>query len=99
MPALDTIDEDAIRNERAVELVFEELRFWDLRRWRIAEEVLNNTMHKGLSFVYNHDTKKYQISVKDAIRSPRIFLYHHYYYPLTLNKLPDNPNLVENPGY
>lgn len=99
MPALDTIDEDAIRNERAVELVFEEHRFWDLRRWRIAEEVLNNTMHKGLSFVYNHDTKKYQISVKDAIRSPRIFLSHHYYYPLTLNKLSDNPNLVENPGY
>ncbi|MEK9604385.1 MAG: RagB/SusD family nutrient uptake outer membrane protein [Flavobacteriaceae bacterium] len=99
MPAKASIDEEVIRNERAVELVFEEHRFWDLRRWRIAEEVLNETMHKGLSFIYNHDTKKYKISVKNAIRSPRVFLSHHYYYPLTLTKLSDNPNLVENPGY
>ena len=99
MPAKASIDEEAIRNERAVELVFEEHRFWDLRRWRIAESVLNNTMHKGLSFIYNHDTKKYKITVKNAVRSPRVFLSHHYYYPLTLTKLSDNPNLVENPGY
>ena len=99
MPAKATITEEAIRNERAVELVFEEHRFWDIRRWRIAEEILNDTMMKGLSFIYNHDTKKYKISVKDAIRSPREFLSHHYYYPLTLVKLSDNPNLVENPGY
>ena len=99
MPDKTSIDEETIRNERAVELVFEEHRFWDLRRWRIAEKVLNNTMMKGLSFVYNHDTKKYKVSVKDAIRSPREFLSHHYYYPLTLAKLSDNPNLVENPGY
>ena len=99
MPAKLIIDEEAIRNERAVELVFEEHRFWDLRRWRIAEAELNNKMMKGLSFVYNHDTKKYKISVKDAIRSPREFLSHHYYYPLTLTKLSDNSNLVENPGY
>jgi hypothetical protein len=99
MPAKADITEEAIRNERAVELVFEEHRFWDMRRWRIAEQVLNDTMLKGLSFIYNHDTKKYKISVKNAIRSPRVFLSHHYYYPLTLGKLSDNPNLVENPGY
>ena len=99
MPAKVTITEEAIRNERAVELVFEEHRFWDIRRWRIAEGILNDTMFKGLSFIYNHDTKKYKISVKNAIRSPRVFLSHHYYYPLTLTKLSDNPNLVENPGY
>ena len=99
MPPKAAVTEEVIRNERAVELVFEEHRFWDLRRWRIAEQVLNGTMHKGLSFIYNHDTKKYKISVKNAVRSPRVFLSHHYYYPLTLGKLSDNPNLVENPGY
>lgn len=99
MPAKTTITEEAIRNERAVELVFEDHRFWDIRRWRIAEGILNDTMMKGLSFIYNHDTKKYKITVKNAISSPRVFLSHHYYYPLTLDKLSDNPNLVENPGY
>lgn len=99
MPDKTSIDDETIRNERAVELVFEEHRFWDLRRWRIAEEVLNDKMHKGLAFVYNHDTKKYKITVKNAISKKRVFLSHHYYYPLTLGKLSDNPNLVENPGY
>ena len=99
MPAKTSIDEEAIRNERAVELVFEEHRYWDLRRWRIAEEVLNGKMHKGLSFIYNHDTKKYKVSVKNAVRANRVFLPEHNYHPLTLTKLSDNPNLVENPGY
>jgi len=99
MPAKTTITEEAIRNERAVELVFEDHRFWDIRRWRIAEGILNDTMMKGLSFVYNHDTKKYKITVKNAITQSRVFLSHHYYYPLTVDKISDNPNLVENPGY
>ena len=99
MPDKLTIDEETIRNERAVELVFEDHRFWDLRRWRIAEEVLNGVKHQGLSFVYNHDTKKYKITVKNAISNAREFLPQHYYFPLTLNKLSDNPNLVENPNY
>ena len=28
-----------IQNERRVEMAFEEQRYWDIRRWRIAEEV------------------------------------------------------------
>ncbi|MEP2236984.1 MAG: RagB/SusD family nutrient uptake outer membrane protein [Maribacter sp.] len=99
MPDKLTIDEDIIRNERAVELVFEEHRFWDLRRWRIAEEVLNGKMMMGLAFEYNHDTGKYKIEVKNGISNPRVFLPENYYYPLTLGKLSDNPKLVENPGY
>lgn len=32
---------EAIRHERRVELAFEEHRFWDVRRWGIAEQLLN----------------------------------------------------------
>jgi hypothetical protein len=31
-----------VRHERRIELAFEGLRYYDLKRWRIAEEVLNN---------------------------------------------------------
>ena len=43
MPALSPaeITEDKIRQERQVELAFEEHVFWDLRRWRIAVEELD----------------------------------------------------------
>ncbi|QPH41431.1 RagB/SusD family nutrient uptake outer membrane protein [Pedobacter endophyticus] len=38
--ALTTVDIDKVRHERKVELAFENHRFWDLRRWRIASTVL-----------------------------------------------------------
>lgn len=33
---------EVIRHERRIEFAFEGLRYYDLKRWRIAEEVLNN---------------------------------------------------------
>src|SRR5699024_1333599 len=33
---------DKIRHERRIEFAFEGLRYYDLKRWRTADEVLNN---------------------------------------------------------
>jgi hypothetical protein len=35
---------EAIRNERAIELAFDNHRFWDVRRWMIADDEINNAM-------------------------------------------------------
>lgn len=40
----------AIRRERRLELAFEGLRYFDLKRWRIAEEVLNNVKDGILTY-------------------------------------------------
>ncbi|MGK9120882.1 RagB/SusD family nutrient uptake outer membrane protein [Olivibacter jilunii] len=40
----------AIRKERRLELAFEGLRYFDLKRWRIAEEVLNNVKDGILTY-------------------------------------------------
>ncbi|MEH6307527.1 RagB/SusD family nutrient uptake outer membrane protein [Olivibacter sp. CPCC 100613] len=40
----------AIRQERRLELAFEGLRYFDLKRWRIAEDVLNNVKDGVLSY-------------------------------------------------
>ena len=63
MPSLSIgqVSQDKIRQERRCELAFEEHTFWDLRRWRIAVEELDNKQRHRLHYRYNANTKKYTI--------------------------------------
>ncbi|MEZ5041634.1 MAG: RagB/SusD family nutrient uptake outer membrane protein [Saprospiraceae bacterium] len=99
MPDKTEVTEAIIQNERQVELTFEDHRYWDLRRWRTAVEVLDNVRLQGLRYDYNWDTKKYKISFKNGDGVARVFQERNYYFPLGVDRLADNPNLVENPGY
>ncbi|MDR1337298.1 MAG: RagB/SusD family nutrient uptake outer membrane protein [Tannerella sp.] len=95
-----SIDMEAIRHERKVELFFENHRYWDVRRWRIAEDVLSKP-NSGLLYRLDYDTRKYQILVidnYDGNNTPH-FDGRSYYLPVTLARTAQNPNLVENPGY
>ena len=99
MPPKDEATVENIRNERNVELAFEGFHYWDLRRWRTAEEVLGGLRTKGLDYTYDLNSGKYEISLVNAEGDARTFQERHYYLPLGTEKLADNPNLVENPGY
>jgi hypothetical protein len=99
MPPKPAIDEAIIQNERLVELTWENQSYWDLRRWRIAKEELDGVRMKGCEYTYNYDTKKYKIVLKNAEGVARTFLDHNYYLPLGVNRVSENPNFVENPGY
>lgn len=99
MPVRTSLTEDNIRQERQVELAFEEHRYWDLRRWRIAEQVLHGRRFQGLNYVYDFDAKRYIITLKAAEGAARVFQPRHYYLPLGIGRIADNPSLVENPGY
>ncbi len=99
MPQRTALTEANIRQERQVELAFEEHRYWDLRRWRIAEQELNGKRLQGLNYVYDFDAKKYIITLKNAEGTARVFQPRHYYLPLGIGRIADNPSLVENPGY
>jgi hypothetical protein len=59
LPAGLTKDQmrDRIRHERRVELAFEGQRYFDLKRWKIAKEVLNN-VQDGL-VTYKFEDKHY----------------------------------------
>lgn len=99
MPVRTSLTEAQIRQERQVELAFEEHRYWDLRRWRIAEQVLHGRRFQGLNYVYDFDAKRYIITLKAAEGAARVFQPRHYYLPLGIGRIADNPSLVENPGY
>ena len=55
---------ERIRHERRIELAFEGLRYFDLKRWRIASEVLNNVKDGFLP--YNLQNKFYKWPLPQA---------------------------------
>ncbi|MDT0678502.1 RagB/SusD family nutrient uptake outer membrane protein [Autumnicola musiva] len=99
MPLHTSIDSEKIRHERKIELAFEGIRFWDVRRWRTAEEKLSGVFHKLTAYyIRSRDTYGYLIqnAQGDRVRS---FMKDHYYMPLQRSHITENPNLVQNPGY
>lgn len=100
MPARVALTLDNIQQERRVELFAEDHSYWDLRRWRIAKQVLDGVNLQGLKYTYNGATGNYMFVIRrGSSRGARVFQDRHYYLPLTVNRLADNPNLIENPGY
>lgn len=83
------------RNERTVELGMEEHRYFDIRRWKIAEEVLNRPVHKMT--VVKNDDNSFTYEVEEM--APRSFPERMYWQPIPIDEIRKNPNLVQNPGY
>ncbi len=96
---LTAINMEQIKNERRVELAFENHRYWDLRRWREADTKLSRTF-SGVQYVLDYSTRKYKVLIHDNIDGvePK-FLKRNYYFPITKARIGQNKNLVENPGY
>ncbi|UAY53624.1 RagB/SusD family nutrient uptake outer membrane protein [Ferruginibacter albus] len=98
---LTAVTMNNVRQERRVELAFEGHRYWDVRRWRIAEEVLSGS-NSGLRYILDYATGKYQIRVLtdiDGTNNKPNFTSAEYYFPITLKRIAANPNLLENIGY
>ncbi|MGQ8335572.1 RagB/SusD family nutrient uptake outer membrane protein [Sunxiuqinia sp. A32] len=99
MPEYELIDMDKIRHERKIELAFEGIRFWDLRRWRTAHTELTGVFHKLTSYyIKERNTFGYLIQNCQG-NVARSFEEKHYYLPLQLNHVTENPNLKQNPEY
>lgn len=85
-----------IINERRIEMAFEEQRFWDIRRWKIAEQVLNNPL-KGMNIVKNADGT-FSYTILDI--APAVFdASKNYLFPIPYSEIQTNPNMTQNPGY
>ena len=85
---------ELIRNERRIELAFEEHRFWDIRRWRIAEEIYKKPL-QGLSIVREGATFSYnRVGVLTVNFQPKM-----YFYPIPYSEIIKNRNMKQNPGW
>lgn len=87
---------ERLRNERRIELAYEEHRYFDVRRWMIAETVENEPA-QGISISKNGTTLTY--SVKEALGGKN-FGTQHYWFPIPLEEInASNGALDQNPGY
>lgn len=83
---------EKIRHERRIELCFENHRFWDVRRWKIAEEIDNGPVHMvRVDADGNITYPVFQNRVFDASK--------HYLFPIPQKEIDKNRDLVQNPGW
>jgi len=85
---------DIIRRERLNELAFEGHRFWDLRRWKLAEEYMSKPI-RGLS-PYEKEAEEF---FKVQILETPVFEKKDYLWPIRQTDLTLNNNLIQNPGW
>lgn len=116
MPAVNdkgTALRDRLRNERRIELSYEEHRYHDARRWMIAastvgrgvksihvEAKLKSGMTAPAIYKYDKNRYNYSYSVEDnTSNETRTWNDKMYYRALSRNEVLRNTKLVQNPGY
>ena len=87
----------AIQNERRIEMAFEEKRFWDIRRWKIAAAAYNTAPLVGMDI---------QAPVNQPLTYNRVpVLTTHfndpgmYLYPIPYSEVVKNPQMRQNPSW
>lgn len=89
-----------IRQERRVELCFENKRFHDIIRWGIAHEVLTKDLH-GMKIENSkpNDNSGVWVYTPVGLNHPHRFTNKQYMHPIPQTAMASNPALLQNPGY
>lgn len=99
--AADAPDKEAFMNllqkERCVELAGEGFRYWDLRRWKLAEALIHGQNVHGVKITKNVDNTYTYSRVACDDDTPRIFLEKYYYFSLPASELANNNLCKDNP--
>ncbi|NDV63718.1 RagB/SusD family nutrient uptake outer membrane protein [Bacteroides sp. 224] len=83
---------ELIRKEKRVELSFENCRYFDVRRWGLANEYFNRPIH-GMNI--NGDGEDFFIRSQVVERK----FDRQYFFPIPQGEIDVDKNLVQNPGY
>ena len=101
------------QNERNIEMLFEEQRFYDARRWMIAPQVLGQKVRimvvtgklkpgktvTTYRYDKNNYTYTYRVQDIEAGVENRAWDDKVYFPPIKLDEMQKNKQLIQNPGY
>jgi len=83
-----------VRDERVAELAFEGLRYFDIRRWRIAEDLT------GIIYGMTYENEAGDLTTIALTGFDVSFNKDRdYLWPIPFNELVLNPSLTQNPGW
>jgi len=89
---------EKIRHERRIELALEDHRFWDVRRWKIAEQVDNKEVHGVVVSGTGNVTYTYPVVEKRVFDAKK-----NYWLPVPQSEIDkvssQNPQFTQNPGW
>jgi hypothetical protein len=87
-----------VQNERYIEFCFEQKRYWDLRRWKLAVEKLNGKKCTAAVILKNADGS-FSYGTQPFDPQPGVFDEKMYFMPFPQTELSKNSRLEQNPGW
>ncbi|PSL30314.1 RagB/SusD family nutrient uptake outer membrane protein [Dyadobacter jiangsuensis] len=116
MPALKVSGNalrEAYRQEKRIEMAYEEQRYHDARRWMIAPTTLGRSLQfitvigkfkagKSMKEPYHYDPTVYDYTytpTEDKAHENRTWVDKMYFRPFSRDEINRNAKLVQNPGY
>lgn len=84
------------RHERRIEMCYEQQRYFDIRRWMIAPDVIKNVQGIDIRYPFGQTEPVYTVieSVQDRSWDNKSYLM-----PIYLDEIQKNDQLIQNPGY
>jgi len=83
-----------VRRERTIELAFEGWRLFDIRRWKIGEQVMRGPVY-GITYFENGSPVTIEVPSVIRVFDPA----KHYVWPIPQKETELNPALGQNPGW
>lgn len=91
---------DRYRHERRIELMYEDQRFFDIRRWLIGPEAYGNIYKANVTYklLPDHTTSPVP-TIFDELLETRAWDDKAYVFPILRDEMNKNTKLIQNPGY
>lgn len=102
MPDATALTEDIVKYERRVELAFEGLRYFDIKRWELGNKCLDGALYGSRKGTVNMETGEILwVKPYDYIKLEQRIFYadRNYLLPIPQSEMDVNKNIIQNAGY